>query len=164
MTEDTYTNFELWTTKSIALAALEREEKITQLLAEGKTQKQIPNLCPSVGVKSAPFWPFILVTRGVLPELHILIGIGNKIMNNFWDIVYSRIEILPDELVEIQNITILGTIALKRVKEEHQEASRVYKEKVQLQKDFNKLHKSRKLSDEQEAYKKFRTTLMLLTF
>ena len=121
-TEETGVNFPMWTTKALAKAALEREQEIQRLRELGKTPNQIDRLCPSIGVKEAPFWLFLPVSRWVFPELHVLLGIGNKIQNNFWDFMLNRVEVMPQELIEKQNLTIMAAIALKKCKEDVDEA------------------------------------------
>ena len=154
VTENTSDNFDMWKTKDITAAVLEREQKILQLKATGKTDKQIPNLCPIIGAKEALFWPFIPVERSVLPDLRVLLCVGNKVMNNCWDIAYDRIESFPDELVAVQNVSILYAIALKKVEEELMEAVTSLKQKQAARKHLNAAHK-RKLADAEKLEKEF---------
>jgi hypothetical protein len=42
---------------------------------------------PTSGVKKPPWWPFIKMEHVMVPLLHCLIGIGNNLLNRFFDIV-----------------------------------------------------------------------------
>ena len=53
--------------------------------------------------------------RYVCPEIHMLLGIGNKILIKFWDVLHDRIEIIPNELIEKQDTRIMAVIAVKRL-------------------------------------------------
>ena len=64
---------------------------------------QIKTLVPSIGAKEACLWPFIPISRIILPELDILLGIANKIQGYFWEFIHDRIEVIPIELLEAQN-------------------------------------------------------------
>ena len=118
ITEDSSEVFPLWNTTDLATAAINRANELEKYKKEGKTDNQIKTLVPSIGVKETPLWPFMPITRIVLPELHMLLGIGNKIQGHFWEFIHDRIEVMPIELLEAQNFKILCYIALERCQEE----------------------------------------------
>ena len=62
-------------------------------------------------------WNFEHMTRNVLPELHILLGIGNKTQDNVWDFMHERVEAIQEELIEVLNFNVLCYITLKRSEE-----------------------------------------------
>ena len=51
----------------------------------------------------------------MFPELHMLLGIGGKMQNKFWDMLHDMIEVMPNELIEKQNIRIMAAIEVKRL-------------------------------------------------
>ena len=154
-TESTCDYFPKWTTRDIAIAAVDREQTLLELQREGKTENQIKTLCPSIGIKETPLWMFLPVNRQVLPGLHILIGIGNKIFDNFLDILHDRIEVLPNELLMKQNIRVMAEIAVRRIAEEVEVAKNKLNDKIEIRKSFNNMYKGRRLSDELKSRKTF---------
>ena len=38
---------------------------------------------PKMGVKKKPWWPFIPLEHFIIPLLHVLIGIGNNLLDSF---------------------------------------------------------------------------------
>ena len=105
-------------TKNIATSVLARDQKINQLKPEAKSASQITTACPSIGAKELALWPFTPVCRHMLPGLHIILGVGNKVMNNFWDFIHGRVKNIPHELIKKQNMTIIVHVTLKRLQEE----------------------------------------------
>ena len=99
------------------MSVLARDKNINQLKSEDKSVS-ITTIFPSTCVKEPAMWPFMSMHRHVLPELYMILGVGNKIMNSFWDFIHDVVENLPHELTEKQNMTIIVHISLKRLEEE----------------------------------------------
>ena len=76
-------NSPFWKTQDVAEAAIKRDQEIASYQAEGKTEKQAVDEFKIVGIKDPYIWPFMPMTRHVVPLLHILLGLGNKVMNQF---------------------------------------------------------------------------------
>ena len=155
VTENTADHFPIWSARDLAIAAISREQTILQLKLEGKTDNQIKTLSPSIGVKEPPLWMFLPVTRYVFPELHVLIGLGNKIQNKFWDFLHDRVETMPDELIEKQNIMIMAAIAVRHLEDELVAAKDNLEKKVEIRKSFNATYKNKRLNDLLKARKEF---------
>ena len=68
---------ELWTTELLK----ELGDKITN--TEGN---------PDQGIKKAPWWEFLPLHHYMIPLLHALIGIGNDLLDNFFDHINEEIE------------------------------------------------------------------------
>ena len=51
------------------------------------------------GLKKEPRWLFILLIHYVVPLLHVLIGIGNDLLNRFWDWVNNEVESIDHQEV-----------------------------------------------------------------
>ena len=54
---------------------------------------------PQQGVKTQPWWPFIPLSHYMIPLLHVLIGIGNDLLESFRDWVNDEIESLDQQEV-----------------------------------------------------------------
>ena len=50
----------------------------------------------------------------VPPELHMMLEIGNKMQDNFWDFAHEKIKVIPEQLIEVQNFNMLCCVTLKR--------------------------------------------------
>ena len=92
--------FLMWTTQDIAKAAIKIVQEISSYQTEGETEKQEIEKFKSAGDKELCIWPFVPISRNALPILHVLLGLGNKIMNEFWVIVKERIEKLHHDVVQ----------------------------------------------------------------
>ena len=117
MTETFITAFTLWTNKDLASSPIERDNDHKNHQNEGKTENQISKLVPNIGTKEPPSWHFEPLIRNMLPESRMLLGIGNKTQDNFWDFMCERIEAILEELIEVQNVDVLCFITLKRSEE-----------------------------------------------
>ena len=80
------------------------------------------------------------VTRHVLPVLHILLGLGNKVMNQFWIFAQEWIEKLHDDVVQAQNVTIISYLGLEKLIPELEKTSQELEVIVTARKEFNKNH------------------------
>ena len=56
--------------------------------------------------------------RPVFLELHMISSMDDKTMNSFWGFIHDRVENIPHELIEKQNMIIVVYISLKRLEEE----------------------------------------------
>ena len=130
--------FPLWTTQDIATEAVKRDLEIEGYIADVKTENQSVDKCKSSGVKEPCIWPFIPVTRHVLPIPHLLLGLGNKVMNHFWEFIHDRVEKLDNEVIQAQNVTIISCIALERVTLIYDEACSELETIVEERVNFNK--------------------------
>jgi hypothetical protein len=66
----------------------------------------------SVGIREPPLWSFIPVHRVLIPMLYLLLGLGNNILDNFWEWVDERVEKLTPEEIEARNMSMLAKITL----------------------------------------------------
>ena len=78
----------------------------------------------------------------------MILGVGNKIMNSFWDFIHERVENLHHKLAEKQNMTIIELATLKRLQEELEKLQLTSIHDVIERKLFNSTHK-RKLNKEE---------------
>ena len=112
----------LWNAQDIVTADIKRDLEIEVHVAEGKTEKQTTDKIKSIGVREPCVWPFIPVTRHVLPILHLLLGLGSKVMHHFWEFIQDRIEKLPDEEIQAQKMSVVSCLALEKVTAAHDTA------------------------------------------
>jgi hypothetical protein len=68
-------------------------------------------------------WSFILVHRVLFWILHLLIGLGNDILDNFWEWVDERVEKLTPEEIEARNMSMLAEITLDNENEKLTDAT-----------------------------------------
>ena len=72
---------------------------------------------PRMGIKKEPWWPFIPLSHFVVPLLHVLIGIGNDLLDGFRDWVNDEVESLDHQEVRTRRAVqraehrIIDTIA-----------------------------------------------------
>ena len=72
---------------------------------------------PQMGIKKEPWWPFIPLSHYVVPLLHVLIGIGNDLLDGFRDWVNDEVESLDHQEVRTRRVVqradhrIIDTIA-----------------------------------------------------
>ena len=64
-----------------------------------RVAQEVDGGTPKHGVKSKPWWPFIPLENYVIPLLHLLIGIGNDLLQSFRDWVNEEIECLDHQEV-----------------------------------------------------------------
>jgi hypothetical protein len=74
---------------------------------------------PIMGVKTKPLIEHIGVDRYVCPPLHLLLGIGNRILDDFFEFVdkVNGLERLPSELINARNKLAQSDTELTRRKE-----------------------------------------------
>ena len=60
-----------------------------------------------------PIWNFIPITCIIIPVLHMMLGLANDILANFWDWVDERVEVLTTYEIEAQNMVLLAQIAVE---------------------------------------------------
>ena len=139
--------FSLWNTQDVTVAAIRRDQEISSCRDEGKTEKQAVEKFKSAGVKEPCIWPFMSVTRHVLHVLHVLLGLGNKVMNQFWTFTQERIEKLHEDVVQVQNVTIVSCLGLEKAIQELETKSQELEVIFTARKEFNKNNK-RKLNED----------------
>ena len=110
-----FQEFPLWITEDTESTFIQRDLEIDGHTAHGKSEKQAAWKLKSIGAKEPCVWAYILVTRNALPILHLLLGLGNKAMNHFWEFIQDWIEKLDDEVTQHQNISTTSCIALDKV-------------------------------------------------
>ena len=103
-------------------------------------------------MKEPAFWPFAPLHTHVLPESHVLLDTGNKIINKCWDFAHDRIEMIPRKLVEKKNTTIMSHIALKRSQLEIDRVIDTLNGSIEERKQFNHTFTG-KLSEDQKLRK-----------
>ena len=84
--ETCITNFSLRTNQNLASPTIKRDINHKCYQNEGETENKIARLAPNIGEKESPLWTFAPTIRNVQPELHVLLGIGNKIQDIFFGI------------------------------------------------------------------------------
>ena len=55
------------------------------------------------------------MTRKFLPFLHLLLGLGNKVMDQLWELIQDWIEKLDDEVAHAQNVNVVSFLTLEKV-------------------------------------------------
>ena len=73
---------------------------------------------PSARLKEVPMWSFIPVDRYLLPLLHILLGMGNNVMNRFFDWVEERVEPLTTDEIEARSMSLITEITSEESRDE----------------------------------------------
>ena len=68
----------------------------------------------SSGIREIPYWNFIPVTCVIVPILHLLLGLGNDILDSFWEWVDVHAEKLTLEEVEARQMTMLAELILDK--------------------------------------------------
>ena len=53
-----------------------------------------------LGLKDPPLFDCIRIERYIVPALHLQLGVGNRILKDFFSYVAVRLEELPDKLGE----------------------------------------------------------------
>jgi hypothetical protein len=70
--------------------------------------------CESSGIREIPYWNFVPVTRVIVPILHLLLGLGNDILDSFREWVDVRAKKLTREEVEARQMTMLAELTLDK--------------------------------------------------
>ena len=64
------------------------------------------------GQKESPLWTFIPIENCIIPLLHILLGLGNNIIDHFWSKWFDeRVETLTSEEITARHMALLAEIA-----------------------------------------------------
>jgi hypothetical protein len=71
------------------------------------------------GCTKKPLFDSIPIEKYVVPVLHILIGVGNALVNSVFEFVDERIERLPEELIISRNNMITAEINLEDATEDY---------------------------------------------
>ena len=95
----------------------------------------------SVGVKEHPLILMMPARRIIMPLLHMLLGLGNKVRKNLFDCKYERIEMLHvDEMQAINNV-ILAELEVDELTLKYDLADAECQEHRTNRIEFNKTHK-----------------------
>ena len=64
--------------------------------------------------KEPPLWTFIPIENVIVPMLHILLGLGNDVIDNFWSEWFDeRVEQLTQEEIESRQMVLLAEISVE---------------------------------------------------
>jgi len=103
-----------------------------------------------VGQKEEPLWTFIPVQNYLVPLLHLLLGLGNNLLDNYFSWLDYRIENRTPEEVEACNMALLAAIAVDEHNLLFREKKEALAEVVALRIEVNKkLKMKRSFSPEQ---------------
>ena len=73
----------------------------------------------------------------------MLLRIGNKIQDNFWNFSHERIEVIPEELIDVQNFNMSCCVTLKRSEDSLEKSKEDLKLAADARKEFNATHKKK---------------------
>ena len=89
------------------------------------------------GQKSIPIWSFIPIRNVLIPVLHIVLGLGNDLVSNFFEWVDERIEIMTEEECNARYMCLLAEIALDNSKREKDDCINRLADKIHDRKNIN---------------------------
>jgi hypothetical protein len=94
------------------------------------------------GQKEAPLWTFIPIKNVLVPLLHILLGLGNDLLDNFWSSWFDeRVEVLKPDESEARHMALLAEIAVEEYEEKFEslkgEVNALVTERIQLNSTLN---------------------------
>jgi hypothetical protein len=69
------------------------------------------------GVVDYPIWDFIDVSDYIYPVLHGEIVLANALLENIYDFLYEKVEVLSQEEVMQQNCTIIADVAFEKAEQ-----------------------------------------------
>ncbi len=69
------------------------------------------------GVVDYPIWDFIDIPNTIYPVLHGENGLANVLVENFYDFLDEKVEVLSQEEIMQQNSTIIADIAFGKVEQ-----------------------------------------------
>ena len=131
------TAFTLWKNHDLASSSIERDNDHKHHQNEGKTENQIAKLVPRTSANEPTLQHFAPKLRNALPELHMLLGIWNKMQNNFWNFAHEKIKVMSEELIEVQNFNMSCCVTLKRSEESLEKHKEGLKLAAYARKEFN---------------------------
>jgi len=70
------------------------------------------------GQKEAPLWSFIPINRMLVPILHILLGLGNDLLDNFFHWIDYRIEQSTLAEIEARNMSLIASLSVEDAEEQ----------------------------------------------
>ena len=89
--------------------------------------------------KEAPLWKFIPMENIIIPVLHLLLGLGNDVFDNFWSAWFNeRVEPLTPEEVESQHMVLLAEISAKDSESRAKNSEDKHNELVAMRIEINK--------------------------
>jgi hypothetical protein len=84
----------------------------------------------SIGQKELPVWNFIPIMNTLIPLLHILLWLGNDLLEHFWKWLDERVEPLTTEEVEARNMSLLAEIGVEDQAAEVKLAKEILQQKI----------------------------------
>ena len=99
-------NAELWTIEDLLATSFVNQQADVD---ENTEELTFPS-----GVKEAPIWDFIPIKNIIPPVLHILLGIGNDLVNKLIEWLDTRIEQLSPEEYVARNMSLLTHIMVEQ--------------------------------------------------
>jgi hypothetical protein len=77
----------------------------------------------SVGIKEPPLWTFIPINKYLCPKLHLLLGLGNNMVDKFMEWIEERMEPLTPEETEARNIALMSQLAFEEAEDSYETIS-----------------------------------------
>lgn len=114
---------ESWTVAKIIRKATEEQGQLDPIVAATDTVSDNNNIKGKkdeepygLGVCENPMFPFIPIQNILIPLLHLVLGLGNDVMNFFRDFIEERIEPLLPEEEEARSMAIAAEIVYEDAK------------------------------------------------
>ena len=96
--------------------------------------------------KEAPLWTFIPMENVIIPVLHLLLGLGNDVFDNFWSAWFDeRVEPLTPEEVESRHMVLLAEISVEDSESRAKNAEDKHNELDAMRIEINKTLKEKGL-------------------
>lgn len=84
-----------------------------------------------------PLSKFIPVHNVRIPVLHLLLGLGNDLLNQFWKWTDERIEPLTDEELGARNLSLITEVAVDEKEDESKAAKEELSNAVECRKQVD---------------------------
>jgi hypothetical protein len=114
-------------------------------------------LLAPIGQKELPLWNFIPIRNTLIPGLHILLGLGNDVLDHFWKWLDERVEPLTTEEIEARNMSLLAEIGVEdqaaEVKLAKETLQQKIEERIQINQELRQPFETQETRMQVMAYK-----------
>lgn len=98
--------------------SIEKIREIRRQVTENNLSDKPENI---KGCTKNPLFDAVPVCNYILLVLHIIIGIGNTLIDGLFEWVEERVEVLPNEVVEARNSVLFGAVHHQRLTEDYED-------------------------------------------
>ena len=123
-----------------------------QINQQSSSQEQLPTtVAPNASTnsrwqKEAPIWTCIPIENVIVPMLHILLGLGNDVIDNFWSEWFDeQVEQLTPEEIESRHMVLLAEISVEESEAKFKRHDDEKKELIKMRIEINKTLKEKGL-------------------